>query len=200
MHPTHNTLTRGAFLGGFAALALAACGKQSNSTEAQQGASSLPATASTPASTQASTPVDGAGEAVAPAGLVGARTIHGNPYDPQALVGRPTVMWFWAPWCTVCRGEAPTVAAVADANAGRVNVIGIGGQGGASEMQGFVEQTGTGGFTHIDDGDTGAIWAQYEVFAQPAFAFITTDGRVETFMGALGESDLQEIIEQLLVA
>lgn len=196
MHPTHNTLTRGAFLGGFAALALAACGKQSSDAGTQQDASTPPATDGTAASTSTA----GAGEAVAPAGLMGARTIHGNEYDPQALVGRPTVLWFWAPWCTICRGEAPTVAAIADANAGVVNVIGVGGQGGATEMQRFVEQTGTGGFTHLDDGNSGAIWAEYGIVVQPAFAFVTADGRVETFMGALEEADLQEIIDQLVVA
>ena len=32
-------------------------------------------------------------------------------------------MWFWAPWCVVCRGEAPHVAAVQAANAAEVAFV-----------------------------------------------------------------------------
>ena len=31
------------------------------------------------------------------------------------LEGTDAVLWFWAPWCTVCRAEAPDVAETAEA-------------------------------------------------------------------------------------
>jgi thiol-disulfide isomerase/thioredoxin len=40
-------------------------------------------------------------------------TVDGQEFDGAALAGTPVVLWFWAPWCTICRAEAPDVAAVA---------------------------------------------------------------------------------------
>ena len=66
-------------------------------------------------------------------------------------------------------------------------------------MRDFVSDTGTEGITHLDDG-SGDIWASYEIYAQPAYAFITDDGRVETYIGSLGGDRLADIIEKLIVA
>ena len=40
-------------------------------------------------------------------------TLEGASFDSSTLAGKPAVLWFWAPWCTVCRAEAPDVATVA---------------------------------------------------------------------------------------
>ena len=133
-----------------------------------------------------------------PAALIGATTIDGDPFDANALAGRPTVAWFWAPWCVICRGEAPDVAEIAARYSDRVNFVGVAGRGEAPEMRDFVSDTGTEGITHLDD-SSGEIWASYEIYAQPAFAFITDDGRLETYVGSLG-AGLAEIIDQLIVA
>jgi len=53
--------------------------------------------------------------------------------------------------------------------------------------------------THLDNGSAD-IWASYEIYAQPAYAFITDDGRVETYIGSLGGDGLADIIEKLIVA
>jgi thiol-disulfide isomerase/thioredoxin len=163
---------------------------QASTTEA------LPAT-SAPSN---ATPSSGARpESVVPVALIGATTVDGDPYDASVLAGRPTVAWFWAPWCVICRGEAPDVAAVAARYAEQVNFVGVAGLGATDEMREFVTDTGVGAFTHLDDSD-GSIWASYEIYAQPAYAFITDDGRLETYPGALGAEGLAEIIELLLDA
>lgn len=41
------------------------------------------------------------------------------------------------------------------------------------------------------------MWERYEVFSQPAFAFINDDGTVETRIGAMGEEGLIEAAEAL---
>jgi len=66
-------------------------------------------------------------------------------------------------------------------------------------MEGFVSDTGTGGLTHVVDAD-GSIWSSYEVFAQPAYAFIDDSGSVEVFVGALGEDALVERMNALAEA
>jgi len=98
------------------------------------------------------------------------------------------------PW----RGT-PGVADIAARYGGKVNFVGIAGRGETAEIRDFVSETWTGGVTHLNDG-SGDIWASYEIDAQPAFAFITDDGRLETYVGSLGSNGLAEIVENLMVA
>ncbi len=187
-------VSRSAFLAAAAGLVLAACGGGSSSDAASD---SLPPPPSTlPPAAQPS----GAGAtSVIPAALIGATTINGDPFNANILAGRPTVAWFWAPWCVICRGEAPDVADIATRYADSVNFVGVAGLGQTSEMRDFVSETGTEGITHVDD-SSGNIWAAYGIYAQPAYAFITDDGRVETYVGALGADGLANVIDQLIVA
>lgn len=157
----------------FAAL-LAACGSDG------------PTSASGP--TDASAP--GSVESQGPAPFTATR-LGGGELTSASFAGQDTVLWFWAPWCTVCRAEADDVVAAADAFDGDVEVIGVAGRGEVAAMEGFVSDTGTGGLSHVVDED-GSIWSAYDVFAQPAYAFIDDSGSVEVFVGALGEDALVE--------
>jgi thiol-disulfide isomerase/thioredoxin len=141
----------------------------------------------------------GGARVLATDGLAGVKLLSGQPFDRSTLVGKPTVAWFWAPWCVICRGEAPDVVEVVNQYADRVNFIGVAGLGENGEMLDFVDETKTGLFPHVEDPD-GSVWAWYEVFSQPSFAFMTADGRLETFTGSLSANDLRGIIEKLLNA
>lgn len=122
--------------------------------------------------------------------------LTGGDLAGASLQGHDSVLWFWAPWCTVCRAEAPSIVAAAEDLAGEVRLIGVAGRGEVSEMKAFVEETGTDSLTHVVDGD-GKIWSSFGVFAQPAFAFIDDGGDVEVFVGSLGHDDLTERMRQL---
>lgn len=130
------------------------------------------------------------------AALVAAGEVIGDDIDLAAADGKPVVAWFWAPWCTTCRAEGPTVADVAATYDEEVVLIGVPGRGADADMQRFINDTGTGSITHVADFG-GEIWTNFGVFAQPAFAFITTDGEIEVFVGSLGERALVERIEAL---
>jgi thiol-disulfide isomerase/thioredoxin len=120
-----------------------------------------------------------------------AAALGGGELSSSSLEGADTVLWFWAPWCTVCRAEADDVVAAATTFDGKVRVVGVAGRGEVAEMEAFVSDTDTGTLTHVVDAD-GSIWSAYGVFAQPAFAFIDDSGDVEVFVGALGEDGLSE--------
>lgn len=151
-------------------------------------ATAHPADSGVGPTTALSSPLAGAGPL--PATLDGARL------DPASLTGKPVVLWFWAPWCAVCRGEGPTIAKVAAQFHGRVRFIGVAGQGTVPAMTAFVQQTGTTGLTHLAD-VTGAVWRSYGVAVQPAFAFITPAGAADLRIGSLDEQTLRARVAEL---
>lgn len=129
-----------------------------------------------------------------------AATVDGGELASASFAGEPTVLWFWAPWCTVCRAEAPDVAEAASDFDGDVELVGVAGRGSVEEMKGFVSDTGTDAITHVVDGDDGRIWADYGVTAQPAFAFIDAEGNVEVTAGSMGKDALEQKMTELAKA
>lgn len=178
------------------ALLLAACGSSDDGTDG-----ATPATSGSGSGGSATSPAASEGGAAPAASGVSfeAATLDGGTLSSDDLAGKDAVLWFWAPWCTTCRGEAPNVTAAAAAFEGEVEVIGVAGRGEVPEMEGFVSDTDTGSLTHLIDED-GAIWADYGVVAQPAFAFIDDDGTVDVVVGTLGEAALTERLSALAAA
>jgi len=131
------------------------------------------------------------------AAFANAQSIDGTIFDAESLSGRDTVAWFWAPWCTICRGEAPEIARIASRYSDQVITIGIAGRGKQAEMAQFVSDTGVGSFAQLADLD-GSIWNAFGIYGQPAFAFINNDGTVEVFIGSLDKRSLTERFEQLI--
>ncbi len=165
-------------------LLVSACGGTATTTAERSGGDPGPGSSS----------ASGAGNQ---ATAFSATTLKGKPFASADLQGRPTVLWFWAPWCTICRAEAPDVAkAVADLGSD-VTVLGVPGRGEEPAMRAFVEDTGVGGFEHVVDA-TGEIWSAFGVFAQPAFAFIDADGNAEVVSGSLSREELQSRARALL--
>ena len=71
-------------------------------------------------------------------------TLDGQSVTQATYEGKPTIMWFWAPWCSVCRGEAPTISEVASELDGSVDVVGVAALGSTEEMDTFVSDPGSG--------------------------------------------------------
>ena len=148
-----------------------------------------------PAGQGSSAPAEPGGETLGAAPT--ATTLGGEEFDFATLEGTPTVLWFWAPWCTICRAEAPDVAAAAERLAGDVTVLGVPGRGERPDMQQFVADTGVDGLEHVVDED-GTIWSTFGVVSQPAFAFIDAEGQVEVFNGAMGGEALERTARTML--
>jgi thiol-disulfide isomerase/thioredoxin len=190
---------------GVSAIVLTACGgggDQSDSNPAPAADPTADAAAvevsvpSSPAGEQ--TPQVAELEAALTEAFAASSTLAGSAaFDGASLADGDSVVWFWAPWCTICRSEAPEVAQVAERYASQVNLIGVPGRGELDEMVGFVDDTGTGSLTHVPDLN-GDIWSAFGVYGQPAFAFIDDDGSVEVFIGGLGGDALAERIDQLI--
>ena len=173
-----------------AAIVLAACGGGDGDT------TDVPAADRTATSVApASDPADSS--AALPEAFATATPLDGGTFDAEALVGNDLVVWFWAPWCTICRGEAPEVAEVAARYADQLQVIGVPGRGELDAMQGFVDDTGIGAIRQLADLD-GSVWQSFGVYGQPAYAFVDDDGEIELFVGGLGGDALADRIDELL--
>ncbi|MBX6390344.1 MAG: redoxin domain-containing protein, partial [Frankia sp.] len=126
-----------------------------------------------------------------------APTTDGGTLAGPTLVGTPVVLWFWAPWCPICRGEAPEIARALDRYGTQVRFVGVAGLGTVEEVQAFITETGLTGFPHLIDVD-GRLWAGFGVTQQPALAFVTADGTVDTFQGRMSELELNHYLGKLV--
>ena len=118
-------------------------------------------------------------------------TLAGESVTQATYEGKPTIMWFWAPWCTVCRAEAPTLAEAATELDGSVEVVGVAALGSIDDMNTFVADTGISNFTQLADPDA-EVWSVFGVASQPAFAFISADGSIDVVQGSLGKDEILE--------
>ncbi len=190
VHPPARRRVTGRFVAvlAAAALALTACTTQTVDTPSASSSGAAPAP----------TARSDVAQSGVPATSFTATTLTGADLDVATFAGSPLVLWFWAPWCTICRAEAPDVADVVAELDGQVTFLGVPGIGEQDAMRAFVEETGTGGFEHLVD-DDGSLWQRFGVISQPAFAFIAPDGNVEVFAGALGADQLRERAQSLVV-
>jgi thiol-disulfide isomerase/thioredoxin len=124
-----------------------------------------------------------------------ATTINGQQFSGESLAGKPTVIWFWAPWCPTCQREAPTVGKLAAANPD-VTFLGVAGLDEVAAMKEFVEKYPVKDFTQLADTD-GSIWTKFGVTQQPAYAFLDADGGVDVTPGSLSETELTERVSAL---
>lgn len=134
---------------------------------------------STPQSTAAAGSVPPGTPAVIPVALrFTGTTLDGKPFDAASLAGRPVILWFWAPWCAVCFGQAASVTDVAQQYAGRVSLLGIAGLDQSTKaMKDFVTEGEVGNVPHLND-RTGVVWKKFGITQQSYFVMINRSGVV----------------------
>ncbi|HSF37371.1 MAG TPA: redoxin domain-containing protein [Nocardioides sp.] len=165
------------------------------------GGDDLP-TGATPSETAASqtdasetTDSDASGGAV-PATLdFTGTTVSGESFEGASLADRPTLLWFWAPWCPTCRGQIPQVEGVAADHAGELNVIGIGSLDSAEAIAGFADDVD--GVTHLEDVD-GELWRRFGVTEQSSFVLLDAEGAVVFEAGYGGTDELDARVDDVV--
>jgi thiol-disulfide isomerase/thioredoxin len=170
------------------AAAAAGCGAErvsSVSASASRAPTPTATTPSAPASSPGATPSVPVPEKLA----FQARTLDGGTFSGASLAGKPAVLWFWTPWCAVCRSEAPGIAETAKRFEGRVAFVGMAGRDAEAVMKRFVDEEGLGFLPHVVDPE-GELWASFEVAGQPSYAFVGKDGEIEIVPASLSTEEL----------
>lgn len=185
-------------------LTLAACGTSSD-TDAAGEVSAPPSAPSEPAPTAEPVPSEPVPSAPSEPSVpvpdeldFSAPTVDGGTFEGASLVGKPAVLWFWAPWCPICLGEAPLIADLATQYDGQVSFVGVAGlSGDLNAMKGFIDDGGVGAITHIDDRD-GEVYTRFGVTQQYDIGFVSADGVVNVVTGPLSEDEIAAEVERLV--
>ncbi|WP_454853654.1 redoxin family protein [Promicromonospora soli] len=122
-------------------------------------------------------------------------TVDGEEFAAADLAGKPTVFWFWAPWCPTCVSQSPQVLDLAEEHGDDVNVVGVAGLDELAAMDDFIEMTDTGGLTHLND-ESGEVWRHFGITAQSTFAVVDENG-VVTDTGYLEPDELSARVAEL---
>lgn len=113
--------------------------------------------------------------------------------------GAPLVVNVWASWCGPCQAEAPDLARVAGAYAGRVRFLGIDVLDARPSAQAFVRQAGWPYPSLYDP--NGEIRDRLGLVGQPVTLLYDADGRlVATQVGPISAEQLSAWLDRLLAA
>ena len=171
------------------ALLLSACGSDTDTaptTGMDQGTTTDPADPSSSGAEGAGTP-----EVLA----FQSETVSGEPFDGADLAGKPTVFWFWAPWCPTCRAQISGVGELAAAYDSKVNVVGVGSLDEPEAIEGFAGEVSPD-VTLLTDPE-GAVWRHFGVTAQSTYLVLDEDG-TERAAGYLDDAELVDLVDGLV--
>ncbi len=183
-----------------ASLGLVGCGVDDEPTASEASSSpTVPAATpkSTPKSTPKPTPAEG-GEArpVVPAVLeFTGRTVDGASFRGSSVAGKPVVLWFWAPWCAVCRSQAPDVTALSAKYGDDLAVIGIGSLDSGSAIAGFADDVP--GPVHLSD-PNGDLWKRFRIAQQSSFVVLDASGKEVLRTGYNDDDALADTLDSLV--
>ena len=124
-----------------------------------------------------------------------AETVAGDAFAGADLAGKPTVLWFWAPWCPTCHAQVAGVGDLAETHGSDVNVVGVGALDEREAIEGFAEDVSPE-VTLLADPE-GAVWRHFEVTAQSTYVVLDADG-TQVAAGYLDDAELADTVADLV--
>ncbi len=100
--------------------------------------------------------------------------------------GKPTLAFFWAPFCPSCRSEAPILDELAVAQGDKLNIVGIGTRDDLAYAEEFRESTGVENFPLLWE-ETGDSWVNFGVVSQPYLILLQGGREIKRWPGGAPE-------------
>lgn len=122
-------------------------------------------------------------------------TVAGEAFDGASVAGRPTVFWFWAPWCATCRAQISGVGDLAGQFGDDVAVVGVGALDDSEAIEEFAG-TVSSDVTLLSDPE-GAVWRHFGVTAQSTYLVLDAAGEPQA-SGFLDGDDLVSTVSSLV--
>ena len=122
-------------------------------------------------------------------------TVAGEKFEGSTLAGKPTVLWFWAPWCPTCRGQIAGVSSLAEQHPGDLNVVGVGSLDDPTAIADFAGKVSPE-VTMLSD-DDGAVWRHFGVKAQSTYLVLDENGE-QVASGYLSDDELEQVVEPMV--
>jgi thiol-disulfide isomerase/thioredoxin len=117
-----------------------------------------------------------------------ASTVTGKSFAGSTLAGKPAVLWFWAPWCPICKSQIPAFKQMVQKYQGRLTIVAVGGLDSAARIR-KADEVLNGIPTLVDD--KGDVWNRFGVTDQATYVFLGSDGQRkwigDDLSGTLGE-------------
>jgi thiol-disulfide isomerase/thioredoxin len=124
------------------------------------------------------------------------KTLDGAPFDGASLAGKPALLWFWAPWCATCAGQASSVTDLKTQYGDRLGILGVAGLGDNKAMHQFVADLDVTTVPNLDDSE-GVLWRRFSIAEQSVFVLIDRQGTV-LHTGFLDDVDLSAQVKSLV--
>jgi len=127
--------------------------------------------------------------------------LDGKRYTDRYLIGKSTLVVFWASWCPVCQVELPKLHALFDAMRGRgLQVLAIGFADDPDKIRRYVRTHGEiFDFPVLyDSGDT--VAKRFGVVGTPTIYLINSRGKIEYVTWLIEDPALADKLEKLLAA
>jgi thiol-disulfide isomerase/thioredoxin len=123
-------------------------------------------------------------------------TVDGKTFKGESLADKPSVLWFWAPWCGTCQGQAAQTAKLADKYKGKVNFVGVAGLDETEPIKGFVKTQKVGNFPHLND-QKGSVWKKFGITQQSSYVMLDKNGKMIHEAAATTPAQLTEQVAGL---
>ena len=125
--------------------------------------------------------------------------MDGKRYTEQDLLGRPTLVAFWASWCPVCQVELPKLHALFEENKGRgLRVLTIGFADEEENIRRYVlTHSSIFDFPVLYDPQDGTA-KRFGVFGTPTIYLINKRGEIEYVTWLIEDPALKDELEDLL--